>query len=41
LDSTDISISNKDKTPVFINGIEVYNKEALGDEIRKLTAVNA
>ena len=40
LDNTDISILSKGKTPVFTNGIEVYNKEALGDEIRKLTIVN-
>jgi len=37
LDSTDIFISNKGKTPISTNGIEAYNKEILGDKIRKLT----
>ena len=40
LDNTDISTSNKGKAPEFTNGVEVYNKEALGDEIRRLTATN-
>ena len=40
MDSTDIFTSSKDKTPVSTNGIEVYNKEVLGDEIRRLITVN-
>ncbi len=40
LDNTDISISNKGKAPVFTSGVEAYNKEILGDEIRRLTIVN-
>ncbi len=40
LDSTDIFISNKGKTPISTNGIEAYNKEILGDKIRRLTIVN-
>jgi len=41
LDNTDISILGKSKAPVSTSGIEAYSKEALGDEIRRLTAVNA
>ncbi len=41
LDNTDISTSNKGKTPVSINGVEAYSKEALGDKIHRLTTANA
>ncbi len=41
LDNTDISTSNKGKAPAFINGVETYNKEALGDKIRRLIIINA
>ena len=41
MDSTDISTSSKGKAPVSTNGVEAYNKEAFGDEIRRLTAANA
>ncbi len=40
LNNTNISILSKDKAPVSINGIETYNKEILGDEIRRLITVN-
>ncbi len=40
MDNTDISISNKDKTPVSTNGIKTYNKETLGDKIRRLIIAN-
>ncbi len=40
LDNTDISTSNKGKTPISTNDIEAYNKETLDDEIRKLTTAN-
>ncbi len=30
----------KGKASVFTNGVETYNKETLGDEIRKLTTTN-
>ncbi len=40
MDNTDISISNKGKAPVSTSGIEVYSKETLGDEIRRLTTAN-
>ncbi len=36
-----MSTSGKGKAPVSINGVEAYSKEALGDEIRRLTATNA
>ncbi len=35
-----MSISGKGKAPVSTNGVETYNKEVLGDEIRRLTATN-
>ncbi len=40
MDNTDIFILNKDKVLVSTNGIEVYNKKVLNDEIRRLTATN-
>ncbi len=40
MDNTDISTSNKGKTPASTNGVEAYNKEALNDEIRRLTTAN-
>ncbi len=40
LDNTDIFISNKDKTPVFTNGVKAYNKETLNDKIRILITTN-
>ncbi len=40
LDNTDISTSDKDKTPVSTNGVEAYNKEILNDKICKLIIVN-
>ena len=40
LDNTDISTSNKNKASVSTNGIEAYNKETLGDKIRKLIIAN-
>ena len=36
-----MSILNKGKTPASTSDVEAYNKEALGDEIRKLTTANA
>ena len=41
LDNTDISTSNKGKTPAFTNGIEAYSKETLDNEIRRLITTNA
>ncbi len=41
MDNTNISTSNKGKTPVSTNGIETYNKETLDNEIRRLTTANA
>ncbi len=35
-----MSISSKGKTPVFTNSVEVYSKEALSDEIRRLIIAN-
>jgi len=40
LDSTDISTLGKGKASASTNGIEAYNKEALGNKIRKLTTTN-
>ncbi len=40
LDNTDISTSNKGKTPVSTNSVKAYSKEALNNEIRKLTTIN-
>ncbi len=40
LDNTDISTLSKGKTPAFINNVEVYSKEILGDKIRRLTTTN-
>ncbi len=40
LNNTDISISNKSKTFISTNNIEVYNKKILGDEIYKLITTN-
>ncbi len=40
LNNTDIFTSSKGKTPTSTSSIEAYNKEALGDKIRKLTAAN-
>ena len=41
MDSIDISTSDKGKTPASTSGVEAYNKEAFGDEIRRLTQANA
>ncbi len=35
-----MSTSGKGKTPASTNGIKAYNKEALSDEIHKLTTAN-
>ena len=35
-----MSTSSKGKTSVSINDIKTYNKEALGDKIRRLTTAN-
>ena len=35
-----MSILNKDKAPVSINGIKAYSKEVLSDKIRRLTIAN-
>ncbi len=35
-----MSTSGKSKTPAFTNSIEAYNKETLGDKIRRLTTAN-
>ena len=40
MDNTDISISSKGKTSIFISGVEVYSKKILGDKICRLTAAN-
>ncbi len=40
LDNTDISTLSKGKVFISTNGIKAYSKETLGDEIRRLTAVN-
>jgi len=40
LNNIDISTSGKDKTSVFMSSVEVYNKEILDDEIRRLITVN-
>jgi len=40
LDSTDMFILGKGKAPVSTNSVEAYNKEALNDEIYKLTIAN-
>ncbi len=40
LDNTDMFTLGKGKAPVSTNGVEAYSKEALGDEIRRLTIVN-
>ncbi len=40
LDSIDISTSDKGKTSISTNDVEVYSKEVLGDEIRRLIAAN-
>ncbi len=36
LDNTDISILGKSKISASTSGMEVYSKEAFGDEIRRL-----
>ncbi len=36
-----MSTSNKDKTSISTNGIEVYTKEQLAAEIQRFTAANA
>src|SRR6266699_1776827 len=36
-----MSTSNKGKTPASTNDVEAYSKEALDDEIRRLTTTNA
>ncbi len=41
LDNTDISTSGKSKASVSTSGVEVYSKEVLSDEIRRLIATNA
>ena len=40
MDSTDISTSGKSKAPIFISGVEAYNKETLSDEIHRLITAN-
>jgi len=40
LDSTDISTLGKGKAFASTSGVEVYSKEALDDEIRRLTTAN-
>ena len=35
-----MSTSNKGKTPASTNDVEAYSKEALDDEIRRLTTTN-
>jgi len=40
LNNTDISTSNKDKTPILINNVEVYTKEQLTAENQRFTAAN-
>jgi len=40
LDSIDMSTSGKDKILVSTNGVEVYSKEAFGDEIRRFMQAN-
>ena len=40
LNNTDISTLGKGKTPASTNNIETYNKETLGDEIRRLITTN-
>ena len=40
MDNIDISISNKGKISVSTNGVEVYSKEALSNEIRRLIIAN-
>ncbi len=40
MDNIDIFTSDKGKAPVSTNNVEVYNKEILSDEIRKLTTTN-
>ncbi len=41
LDNIDISTSSKGKTSASTNDVEVYNKETLNDEIRRLITANA
>ncbi len=40
LDNTNISTSNKGKTPISTNDVKTYSKETLGDEIHKLIIAN-
>jgi len=40
LNNTNIFISNKGKTSASTNDVKTYNKETLGDKIRKLTTTN-
>jgi len=40
LDNTDISTLGKGKAFIFINGVEVYSKEALNDKIHRLITAN-
>ncbi len=40
LDNIDISISSKGKIFIFTNGVEIYNKEILNDEICRLITTN-
>ena len=40
LNNTDISTSNKDKTPISINSVKTYTKEQLTTEIQRLTTTN-
>jgi len=35
-----MSISSKGKAPVSTNNVEAFNKETLGDKIRRLTTTN-
>ena len=40
MDNTDIFISRKDKISIFTSDVEVYSKEVLNDEIRRLITIN-
>ena len=40
MDNTDISTLGKGKAFIFINGVEVYSKEALNDKIHRLITAN-
>ena len=40
MNNTDISTSNKDKTPASINNIKTFTKEQLAIEIQRLSTIN-